>query len=317
MEKLGCHSVSLEQNGGLYVAALPEGNNKRSVQIRNNEYLNSNIRSRGIKGDIYSVVRYIKKFEHNHQAKKWIEEICKYNGFTVLKTEHPLEWLKEIKKKRKAINYSCCKNEILNEDVLDNYLKFPHIEFTKDGIGAETQDEFDICYDPIYNRIIIPIRDLKGNLIGLKARNLDAEEINKNMKYIYVKSTHQSKVLFNYHRALTHIIKQGFVIVGEAEKFPMQLHEMEVYNAVSLGCSDPSDTQIKLLREMEVPIVVAYDKGIDLDYIKEKYRRLGLTRNIYVVYDTEDILDKNKKESPTDRGKKIWDKLFESKIRIY
>lgn len=316
LETLGCHSISIEQNGGLFTAALPDGNNKRSVQVRNNEYLNSSIRSKGIKGNIFTVIKYIKNFKDDVQAKNWVEKICKYDGFTILKTEHPLQWLKDLKKKRKG-DFTDSKFKIYDECLLDNYLSFPHIEFAKDGINSETQNEFDICYDPIHNRVIIPIRDLKGNLIGLKARNLDDYDIRNNMKYVYVINTYQSQLLFNYHRALQHIQKSGFVIVGEAEKFTMQLHEMGIYNSVALGCSDPSYTQLKLLRSLNVPVVLAYDKGITLDFIKDKYEKLGLYRTIYAIYDNENVLDINKKESPTDKGKNTWNYLFERKIKIY
>lgn len=315
LEALGCHSISNEQNGGLYTAALPEGNNKRSVQIRNNIHLNSSIRSKGIKGNIFTVVKYIKNYNDN-QAKNWIEKICKYDGFTVLKKEHPLQWLKDLKKKRRGEFYYD-DLEIYDECLLDNYLDFAHYKFAKDGISSETQEEFDVCYDPVNNRIIIPIRDLKGNLVGLKARNLDEYDLKNNMKYIYVLNAYQSQLLFNYHRALQHIIECGFIIVGEAEKLPMQLYDMGIYNSVSLGCSDPSPTQLKILRNLSVPVVLAYDKGIKLEFIKEKYEKLGLYRTIYVVYDSENILDSNKKESPTDKGIEVWNYLFNRKIKIY
>ena len=316
LDLLGCHSISSEQNGGLYTAALPDGNNKRSVQVRNNQYLNASIRSKGIKGNIFTIVKYIKNFKDDFQAKEWIEKSCKYNGFTVLKTEHPLQWLKDIKRKRKG-EFVKDNFVIYDECLLDNYLSFPHIEFAKDGISPDTQEEFDICYDPINNRIIIPIRDLKGNLIGLKARNLDEFDIKNNMKYIYVINTYQSQILFNYHRAFQSIKNCGCVIVGEAEKFPMQLYDMGVFNSVSLGSSDPSHTQLKLLRNLNVPIIVAYDKGVNLDFIKQKYEKLGIYRSIYAIYDNEDILSLEKKESPTDKGVDVWNYLFERKIKVY
>lgn len=48
LDALGCKGVHRE--AGKVVAALPHGNNKRSVQVRENESLSSHIRSKGIRG---------------------------------------------------------------------------------------------------------------------------------------------------------------------------------------------------------------------------------------------------------------------------
>lgn len=317
LANLGCSNIHTEQNGNLWVSALPDGDNKRSVQIKNNDNLSSSIRSRGIKGDIFHIVSYIKNLSMS-ESKEWVMNLCdyKFNSFTLLETSHPLDWLRSIRSKRKP-EKTILKPDLIDEKILDNYIDniLPLYNFYIDGIGLKTQKYFGIKFDPLHNRIIIPIRNLKGELIGVKGRNLDKYEINNDRKYIFVYPTLQSLVLFNYHRAIAHIQENGFVIVGESEKLPMQLHEMKIYNAVSLGCSDASSQQIKLLKNMKCDIVLAYDKGIDLEKIKEKYGKLAMFRNIYAINDSENIL--KDKESPTDRGYETWKHLFDNKIKLF
>lgn len=322
LDQLGCHSIKSEQNGGLYTAGLPDGDNKRSVQVRNNEFLTSHIRSRGIKGSLLDVVCYVKQWYKGNEidivkAKRWIMELCEYKDTGNYYNNNPLAWLDKIKKQRRHHTEIINANlPILPENYFNQYIyPFCSRSFLMDGISEKTQEEFNICYDVETDRIVIPIYDLEGFLVGFKGRATKEIDLINKIKYIYLYPAQQSSLLFNYHRALEYIKFMSEVIVVEAEKGCMQLWDMGYLNCVGLGHKDITQQQLKLLKDLQCNIVLAYDKDIDLDFIKVKYKNIGHFRNIYAVYDEEGLL-KNK-ESPSDKGIQVWKKLYEKKIKIY
>lgn len=322
LEQLGCHSIKVEQNGDLYTAGLPDGDNKRSVQVRNNEFLTSHIRSRGIKGSLLDVICYIKQWYKGNEidivrAKRWAMDLCGYKDTGSYYNNNPLAWLDKIKQQRKRHTNTVNTNlPILPENYFNQYIyPFCSRSFLADGIDKDTQHEFNICYDVDTDRIVIPIYDLEGFLVGFKGRATKEIDLVNKTKYIYLYPTQQSSLLFNYHRALDYIKLMNEVIVVEAEKGCMQLWTMGYLNCVGLGHKDITPQQIKLLKDLQCDITLAYDKDVILDFIKAKYKNIGYFRNVYVVYDTKGLL--KDKESPTDRGLKIWKELYENKIKIF
>lgn len=321
LEQLGCHSINIEQGGDLYTAGLPDGNNKRSVQIRSNEFLTGHIRSRGVKGSLLDVICYIKNWYKDNEidivkAKKWLMDLCKYKE-TGIYNPNPLAWLDKIKKQRQFSTDTIKTNiPILPENYFNQYIyPFYSRSFMRDGIGQDTQLEFNICYDVESERIVIPIYDLEGFLVGFKGRATRVSDMDNKIKYIYLYPTAQACLLFNYHRALEYIKLMNEVIVVEAEKGTMQLWDMGILNSVGLGHKDVTPQQLQILKNLQCDIVLAYDKDVPLDFIKAKYKNIGYFRNIYVIYDDKGLL--KDKESPTDRGFKVWQELYDSKIKIY
>lgn len=323
LEQLGCHSIKIEQHGELYTAGLPDGNNKRSVQIKNNEFLTSHIRSRGVKGSLLDVICYIKQWYTAHgdvdifRAKKWAMKTCDYKDTGVSFTPNPLAWLDKIKQQRQYnTNIINPDATVLPENYFNQYIyPFCSTNFMQDGISAETQQEFNICYDVETDRIVIPIYDLEGFLVGFKGRATRDTDLSNKIKYMYLYSAPQSRLLFNYHRALEYIKFMNEVIVVESEKGCMQLWTMGILNCVGLGHKDITPQQIKLLKDLQCDIVLAYDKDVSMDFIKATYKNIGYFRNIYAIYDNYNLL--REKESPTDQGQRVWQQLYNNKIKIY
>lgn len=321
LEKLGCYNIHNEQRGGLIVASLPDGDNKRSIQIKNKDTLSMNIRSRGISGSILDLIAYINGFYNGNrfniqQASKWAMEVCGYEESGVY-IEQPLDWLKKLKRKRKRelSNVEIPELPTFSENIFkqNRFIMQPQELFINDGISAKTQKEFDVGFDKKTQRVVFAIRDLEGKLVGVKGRTVIEDE--RKYKYIYPWLAYQSAILFNYHRAISEISLQGSVIVFEAEKSPMQMYDMGIYNSVAIGSSDASPYQIKILKDLKCDVVLAHDKGTDLGFLKEKYKKLGYFRNIYVIIDIEGLLQD--KDSPSDRGLETWNRLYKSKIKLF
>ena len=310
MEALGCHSIHLEQGGNLIVGARPDGDNRRSVQIKNIDNLRSSIRSRGVYGNIYDVVGYINSDNNIKNAYNFIMGVCGYTKDTRF-IQTPLQRLNRIKRQR-AMLLESNKLEAINDNILNQYIYEDVTQFTIDGISSEILREYGVGYDVISRRIIIPIYNIDGELCGIKGRITDDS---KYLKFLFLYPCDQSKTLFNYHRSKNDCILDGEVCILESEKGCMQAKTFGVYNTMGLGSSGISYRQLNILLELNVDIVLCYDEGVDYEKIAQTYINFFKgKRNVYIIYNYDNLL--KSKESPTDNGREIWDKLYDEKIKV-
>ena len=328
LEALGCDHIHTEQGGELIVCQLPtrfHSDNRRSVQIRNTESLWGNIRSRGITGDIYSIIGYIlydlADFDSVKDKicdiKNWICNTLGYeedmwNGEMAARDWN--SWLRPIQKSRPQDNYEL-ENEVLDESVLHSYIPYPHMLWIKDGITAKTQVEFGVMYDMDSERIVYPAHNKHGQLIGVKGRYVGSDQrVAEAFKYLAVVPYAKSIELYNLHRALPYIKEEAHVIVVESAKSCMLLTQWGYRNCVSMEGKSLSPTQARLLKELRVPITFAWDKDVGVEEIK-KQTQCFKNRLVYCAYDTKGLLSAT--DSPTDKGQEIWEKLFRSTHKIY
>ena len=89
-------------------------------------------------------------------------------------------WLSKFTQKEKKF-----KNPgAISENILEMFCYRPHELWIKDNISPESMKKFEISYWGKENKIIIPHRDICGNLIGIRGRNLNEEELAAGRKYM-------------------------------------------------------------------------------------------------------------------------------------
>ena len=184
LEYLDCWNIMTEQHGILYVAGLPEGNNPRSVQVKNIESLSVNIRSKGITGSIFDLVSYILYGSETEQERK--DTLSKSKFWICNKLNYP-EFIDEfyrvtsdIQSPEKGYNdwlKSFCKgkskdviNEVLPEKYIKEYTVVPYYGWYKEGLNISTQKHFQISIDVNTERITFPVHNKHGKMIGIKGR---------------------------------------------------------------------------------------------------------------------------------------------------
>lgn len=222
----------------------------------------------------------------------------------------------------------------IDTNILNNFHKFYHKSFIDDGISIATMQKFNIRYDLLEHRIIIPHYDEFGNLIAIRCRNLEDTLVSNGVKYapIFYKnkllSAPNAKYLFGLDKTKQAISKCKKVILVEAEKSVMQLDTMYGPNniSVALSSSNLSLYQVELLRELGIKeVIIALDKEFEIYGSKEEEVQAILLKKklinkllpyftVSVIWDKENLL--NKKDSPTDHGKQVFEKLIKTRILV-
>lgn len=220
--------------------------------------------------------------------------------------------------------------------VLNLFHRYYHIDWVKDNITTRAMRKYQILFNIVDNQIIIPHYDIKNRLVGIRVRNLTKEVIDNGMKYmplIFEGENYKHKTgdnLYGLNFTIENIKKHKRVILFESEKSCMQLEGYlpEGDNiSVALSGSNLSDEQVKILNKVGtgLEVVIALDKEFDeihdgKDHIyaqkikKNIINKLLPYYKVSVIWDTKGYLDK--KDSPTDKGKEVFLKLFQDRIII-
>jgi len=124
--------------------------------------------------------------------------------------------------------------------------------------GVAQKSRLGRLIDRFRNRLMFPIWDYRGRIIGFGGRVLDKEE----PKYLNSPETvifHKGKILYGIHAAIPEIRKNNFVIVFEGYTDVLTAQQNGIGNVVaSLGTAF-TEEHGKLLRRYTRNVVIAYD----------------------------------------------------------
>jgi DNA primase len=130
-------------------------------------------------------------------------------------------------------------------------------------------------YDRFRNRLMFPLRDVNGQVIGFTARVLDPKD--EGAKYINSPETpiyHKGKFLYALDAAKVEIKKKGYAILVEGQMDAISSHQAGVKNVIATSGTALTEDQLKLLLRYTNNLVLAFDmdnagqtaaiRGIDL-----------------------------------------------------
>jgi len=289
--------------------AWEDGGNPTSVRITKDN-LSATCYSKGVEGDIISLI----------SAKLGNKKFPEVLKFIANKTDFKSCKIQEVKpsfggfyKRIKRIGNDCEIEDVdfIEEDVLNNYMITPSKMFYEDGISLSVQEKYQVGYDVISNRIIVPWRSLDGRLIGLMGRlNKSSSEISHlENKWFPVIPFKKSITLFGYSHNYENIMRDKFIIIGESEKFPQQLESKGISLGLGLGGSNLSKLQERNIKAMfPKRIIVALDEGMNIEKSVEIAERLKmdsfLNNEVYYIDDRNGLyLPKGSKMSISDLPK--------------
>ncbi len=129
---------------------------------------------------------------------------------------------------------------------------------TLDNLGLITKDGIN-GYDKFINRIMIPITDLNGNVVGYTGRIFNGED---SAKYINSKETilyKKGNILFNYYNAKNYIREEKCAILVEGNMDAIRMYSSGIRNVLALMGTAITKEQIDILKKLRVPIILMLD----------------------------------------------------------
>lgn len=324
LNEINCHNIKYHPSRNYYSCSNYNGNNPTAINVKNNEYLNviNWTRTEEFKegSDIVTLVQYNKSMSFV-EALKFLHKILDLPfEFKKQKSkkkkdeeENPLWVFEKHKGNRRIVNVDDIR--ALEGRVLNDYAPLLHIDWYKEGIMPWTREKFGLCYSYKYKRVIIPIRHwATGELVATNARTTveNYEEFNIK-KYILTSGYNKQSNLYGLWENYNAIKNAGYVVVAESEKSTLKRDSFCDSTVVSLSGKTMSDEQALILIGLNVEIVIAVDKDVDINEIRFICEKFYHIRPVSYIYDKWDLLDE--KDSPTDKGNKIYQFLFKHRIK--
>lgn len=256
----------------------------------------------------------------NISTREAIEELKKIAGVTdeisVLYREKLDATKCCLKYARPSAREKPCNPTVLPNDYMERFeIRPDKLRIWEDeGISQETMRDFDVRYDSFADQIVYPVRDMNGNMINVGYRVLDPEWKQKGMhKYGYRQSFGGSmNVIYGLYDNLAEIRRKHEVIIFEGCKSVLKAYTWGFRNGAALSTSHLSPGQMKILMRLGCDVVFMLDKEIRI----REDRNIGMLKNYvncYYYYDHEDLLEE--KDAPVDRGKEVFEKLYEGRLR--
>lgn len=238
-----------------------------------------------------NVVQFVQKIE-NISFVEALKKVATKSGITLNIKENPQEvrnakyyqimnqasetyefYLKNTIEGKKALEYLNKRN--MNEDIIkrfriglsshnENILvktlldsgKYLPLDLQELALVGYNNNRY---FDLFNGRIIFPLKDLKGNIVGFSGRIYDSES---NSKYINSQENiifKKSNILYNYSDAFNDIKLKGHVIVFEGFMDVIAAYRAGVNNTLATMGTALTEEQIKIILKLTNNVTLCYD----------------------------------------------------------
>lgn len=147
---------------------------------------------------------------------------------------------------------------INRKDVLTKYLvnkSYKYKDLLKSGLVSENNG----FYDMYRNRIMIPIEDDNGQVVGFSGRSLDKNDPNKYINSQTSEIFKKSELLYNLNRAKEFIKKQGKIIITEGFFDVISCSLADVNNVVATMGTALTKEHIRKLKKLSKEVILCFD----------------------------------------------------------
>ena len=241
-------SFLMEHEHLSYPEALKWLANKYNIEIEETQETEEQIAAKHQKEGLYLAHQFANEF-----FKKSLKETNegKSVGLSYLKKRgYNLNTIDEFEIGYSPDDYNALENEAKNS----NYSLEP---LKKSGLIKEGEKG---TYDFFRGRIIFPIHNITGRIIGFGGRTLRTDK--KVAKYFNSPESdiyNKSNVLYGLFQSKSEIIKSDSCLLVEGYTDVVSLHHNGVKNAVSSSGTSLTDGQIRLIKRFTNNVVILYD----------------------------------------------------------
>ncbi|RMF04405.1 MAG: DNA primase [Chloroflexi bacterium] len=167
------------------------------------------------------------------------------------------------------------------------------------------RDDGSPGYDRFRNRLIIPIRDARGRVIGFGARALAADQMPKYLNSPQSVLFDKSATLYGLDLAKKHIRQVDRVVIVEGYMDVIQAHQHGAQNVVAQMGTALTEQQLKILKRTTGNFVLALDADT-----------AGNSATLRGINIAREALDRETVPVPTARGLIRYESRLNADIRI-
>ena len=139
---------------------------------------------------------------------------------------------------------------------------YPKEEVEKSGLAIKSRNKANSFYDRFRDRIVFPIKDINGTIVGFSARQNPYRPDEKMGKYINTPNTliyDKSKILFGLDKAKLEIRKQDSCILVEGQMDVIMSHQAGFSNVIATSGTSLTEIQLKTIKRYTDNLATAFD----------------------------------------------------------
>lgn len=204
-------------------------------------------------GDIFDFVAQLNDLSIDHEFKDIVKKTAEMLGIDISTMDigerasqwarETRDWLDFISRKQRAVNPEYDLSKLGTMFRLNEYR----------GFDADTLKKFDVRYSKELNRIVVPIQNEDGQIVGATCRAVDGTI----PKWIHrPKSLKTSELLYNLHNVVSTTGGQCSIIVVEGV---IDVWKHRTHDIVATYGAHLADEQIDLLMKYFVAVCLMYD----------------------------------------------------------
>jgi DNA primase len=235
--------------------------------------------------------------------------------------------------KNKYIPTNIMSTTVIDNNILGLFKNYYHQSWIDDGISIEAMKKYQIKFDIVRNKIIIPHFDINGQLIGIRGRSLNQDEIEDGKKYmpLYIEKEEYrhplGQNLYGFDHTKETIRRIGKIALFEAEKSVLQcetFYGKDNFTVATCGSNITNFQRNMVLNSGAREVFICNDKQFQEKESEEAYKYADKLKYLaskfssyittYVVWDNDGLL--GYKESPSDRGRIVLEQLMKKKFEI-
>src|SRR4030042_2577005 len=179
-------------------------------------------------------------------------------------------------------------------------------------------------FDRFRRRVIFPLHDHRGNVLGFAGRILPTENNKDLAKYINSPETllyHKSNILYGLNITKKDIRERGFAVIVEGELDMISSWQVGVKNGVAIKGSALTQEQIKLLSRYTQSVILALDADVAGDMAARRGIQIAEKEGLEIKVarfrkykDPDDLAKKDPRKLPLyiNNAIGIWDFYVDS-----
>ncbi len=244
------------------------------------------------------------ELENSTKAKKYLKEERKFDNQTI---------------KDFRLGYAPGGRKL--QEFLKSKNKYTKKELLTSSLFTQKQENI---YERYFNRIIFPIKDHRGTVVGFTGRSLPDNDYGP--KYLHTAETpifKKSQLMYGIDQGKMHMREQDLCIVCEGTTDVISAHQEGLKNVIAPLGTAVTEEQLKLVARYTKNILLILDSDEAGEKALERYFLLGMPLNLNIYTNTpapyKDIdelvkKDKNKIQDIIERKQDLFSHLLIKKI---
>jgi len=182
-------------------------------------------------------------------------------------------------------------------------------EISKAGLIVKKEEKNEY-YDRFRDRIIFPIHDLNGLVIGFTARENPEQSDSRMGKYINTPNTliyDKSQVIYGLNKAKLDIKKENLCVLVEGQMDVLMAHQAGFKNVVASSGTALTEKQLRILKRYTENLATAFD----MDLAGEIATKRGIDLALQFGFNTK-VINLPEEQDPADclqENSLVWSQL--------